>query len=33
MPVMTGPELARKISRIYPAMKVLFMSAYSVEAA
>ena len=33
MPGMTGPELAREISRIYPAMKVLFMSAYSVEAA
>jgi len=33
MPVMTGPELAREISRIHPAMKVLFMSAYSVEAA
>ena len=28
-----GPELAREISRIHPAMTVLFMSAYSVEAA
>jgi two-component system, cell cycle sensor histidine kinase and response regulator CckA len=33
MPVMTGPELAREIGRIHPTMKVLFMSAYSVEAA
>ena len=33
MPVMTGSELAREISRIHSAMKVLFMSAYSVEAA
>ena len=33
MPVMTGAELAKEISRIHPAMKVLFMSAYSEEAA
>ncbi|HMB35103.1 MAG TPA: response regulator [Methylomirabilota bacterium] len=33
MRVMTGLELAREISRILPAMTVLFMSAYSVEAA
>jgi len=33
MPVMTGPELAREIRRIHPAMKVLFMSAYTVEMA
>jgi len=33
MPGMTGPELAREISRTHPAMKVLFMSAYSVEMA
>ena len=33
MPVMTGPELAKEISRTHPAMKVLFMSAYSVETA
>ena len=33
MLVMTGLELAREISRILPAMTVLFMSAYSVEAA
>jgi len=33
MPVMTGPELAKEIRRIHPAMKVLFMSAYTVEMA
>jgi two-component system cell cycle sensor histidine kinase/response regulator CckA len=33
MPVMTGPELAKEIRRIHPAMKVLFMSAYTVETA
>ena len=33
MPVMTGSELAREISRIQAAKKVLFMSAYSEEAA
>ena len=32
MPVMTGPELAREISRTHPAMKVLFMSGYSERA-
>ena len=33
MPAMTGPELAKEITRIHPAMKVLFMSAYSLETA
>ena len=33
MPVMTGQELATELCAIYPDMKVLFMSAYSVETA
>jgi len=33
MPVMTGPELATEIHAVHPNMKVLFMSAYSIETA
>jgi len=33
MPVMTGQELATEILAIHPNMKVLFMSAYSIEIA
>jgi two-component system, cell cycle sensor histidine kinase and response regulator CckA len=33
MPVMTGQELATELCAIYPDLKVLFMSAYSVETA
>jgi two-component system, cell cycle sensor histidine kinase and response regulator CckA len=33
MPVMTGQELATEICAIHPDMKVLFMSAYSIETA
>jgi CheY-like chemotaxis protein len=33
MPVMTGPELAMEIRAIHPRMKVLYMSAYSIETA
>jgi CheY-like chemotaxis protein len=33
MPVMTGQELATEIHAIHPDMKVLFMSAYSIETA
>jgi len=33
MPVMTGQELAMEIHAIHPDLKVLFMSAYSVETA
>ncbi len=33
MPVMTGPELATEIRAIHPRVKVLFMSAYSIETA
>ncbi len=33
MPVMTGQELAAEIRVIHPDMKVLFMSAYSIETA
>ncbi len=33
MPVMTGPELATEIRAVHPNMKVLFMSAYSIETA
>jgi two-component system, cell cycle sensor histidine kinase and response regulator CckA len=33
MPGMTGPELAREIQAIHPDMKVLFMSAYTIETA
>jgi len=33
MPVMTGHELATEICAIHPDMKVLFMSAYSIETA
>ena len=33
MPVMTGQELATEIRAIHPKMKVLFMSAYSIETA
>ena len=33
MPVMTGQELATELCAIYPDMKVLFMSACSVETA
>jgi CheY-like chemotaxis protein len=33
MPGLTGPELAREIRAIHPDMKVLFMSAYSLETA
>jgi two-component system, cell cycle sensor histidine kinase and response regulator CckA len=33
MPAMTGQELATEIHSIHPDMKVLFMSAYSVETA
>ena len=31
MPVMNGHELAQQVKQIRPAMKVLFMSAYSTE--
>ena len=33
MPGMTGPELATEIRAVHPNMKVLFMSAYSIETA
>ena len=33
MPIMTGQELATEIHAIHPDMKVLFMSAYSIETA
>jgi CheY-like chemotaxis protein len=33
MPGLTGPELAREIRAIHPDVKVLFMSAYSIETA
>jgi CheY-like chemotaxis protein len=33
MPVMTGQELAAEIRAIHPDLKVLFMSAYSIEIA
>lgn len=33
MPVMDGPEVARQVQRIYPGIKIVFVSGYSQEEA